>query len=257
MEMNPSEIKTQEELIKAFEETKKQLLQSWKLAELGMMAGSIIHELKQPLFGIKAFAQLILEDLREDSPIRRQVELILKQSIVMEKIMGRVLEFSRRPKGEFQPVNINQPIEAALELISARLKGSNISIEKSLDPTLPKVMGDSNQLQQVSVNLINNARDAIDGVKKGIIGVKTSSINEGKNIEILVYDNGCGIPPVNSKRVFEPFYSTKEAEKGTGLGLFISREIINGHSGRIEIIEEDARAPEPRTVFRIVLPACY
>ncbi len=99
---NIPEFKDQKELLRAFEETKEQLLQSLRWAELGMMAGSIIHELKQPLSGIKSFAQLILEDLEEDSPIRRWVELILKQSVVMEEIMERILEFSRQLKGEFQ-----------------------------------------------------------------------------------------------------------------------------------------------------------
>lgn len=98
--MDSPEIKTQEELLRSFEETKKQLLQSFRWAELGMMAASVIHELKQPLAGIKSFAQLILEDLKEDSPVRRRVELILRQSVVMEEIVERILEFSRQSEGK-------------------------------------------------------------------------------------------------------------------------------------------------------------
>ena len=96
--MDSPEIKTQEELLRSFEDTKKQLLQLLRWAELGMMAASVIHGLRQPLAGIKSMAQLILEDLQEDSPIRSKVELILKQSVVMEEIVERILEFSRQTK---------------------------------------------------------------------------------------------------------------------------------------------------------------
>ncbi len=257
MEIGRTQLDSLGDLAKQFEEIKKQLLQAGKFAELGIMAASIIHEIKQPLLGIKAFAQMIQEETKEDKSIGRKADLIVKQSIIIEKMIARILEFSRTSEKKFQPMDIVQPVESALELLSYKFKRSNITLEKHIRPDLPKVMGDGILLQQVFVNLINNARDAVEGVEKAIIGVSLSSVRERGTIEALIYDNGCGVPPEDADRIFDPFFSTKEVGIGTGLGLFISREIIKEHSGTLDLVRNGGGSGPPagaRTVFRVTLP---
>jgi len=250
-----------EELRSAKEELsalRGELIQASKLAELGTIAATVIHEIKQPLFGIKSFAQMMLEKLPEDSPFKKKVTQIVEQSVRMEGILQRIREFSRK-SGELTTFDINGPIEAALELLAHGLRKSNIRILRELSPGLPKIKGDFNQIEQVFINLIDNARDAIEGIDGGLIGVKTLRGAEDQGVGAIVYDNGNGIPEDLRGDVFKSFFTTKGKEKGTGLGLFICQEIIKDHRGKIKLLspEEIARELEEKavTAFKIKLPA--
>ena len=250
-----------EELRSAKEEMhtlRGELIQASKLAELGTIAATVVHEIKQPLFGIKSFAQMMLEKLPEDSPFKKKVTQIVEQSVRMEGILQRIREFSRK-SGELTAFDINGPIEAALELLAHGLRKSNIRILRELSPGLPKIKGDFNQIEQVFINLIDNARDAIEGINGGLIGVKTLQGAEDQGVEAIVYDNGNGIPEDLRGDVFKSFFTTKGKEKGTGLGLFICQEIIKDHRGKIRLLspEEIARELEEKavTAFKIKLPA--
>jgi two-component system NtrC family sensor kinase len=236
-----------------------ELVQASKLAELGIIAATVVHELKQPLFGIKSFSQMILEKLPEDSPFKKKITQIIKQSVRMEKILQRIREFSRKSEYQLTTFDINEPIEAALELLAHGLQKSNIRILRELSPELPKIKGDFNQIEQVFVNLIDNARDAIEGIDGGLIGVRTLLNSKDQELEIIVYDNGNGVPEKLRGDIFNSFFTTKEKEKGTGLGLFICQEIIRDHGGEIKLLspEETVRElkEEAATAFKIKLPA--
>ncbi len=238
---------------------RRELLQASKLAELGTIAATMVHELKQPLFGIKSFAQMILEKLPEDSAFKKKITQIIEQSVRMEGILQRIREFSRKSGYELTTFDINEPVEGALELLAHGLRKSNIRILRELSPGLPKIKGDFNQIEQVFVNLIDNARDAIEGIDGGLIGVKALLGSKDQGVEVIVYDNGNGIPEDLRDNVFKSFFTTKEKEKGTGLGLFICQEIIRDHGGEIKLLSPEETVQELKekavTAFKIKLPA--
>ncbi|UCD84091.1 MAG: GHKL domain-containing protein [Deltaproteobacteria bacterium] len=254
MEGLTGELRNAEEELRTL---RRELIQASKMAELGTIAATMVHELKQPLFGIKSFAQMMLEKLPEDSPFKKKVAQIIEQSVRMEEIIRRIREFSRK-SGEATFFDINEPIGAALELLAHGLRKSNIRVLRGLSPELPKIKGDFNQIEQVFINLIDNARDAIEGINGGMIGVETRQGTENQGVEAVVYDNGYGIPEEFRNNVFKSFFTTKEKEKGTGLGLFICQEIIRDHGGEIRLLGSEEITREINegavTAFKIKLP---
>jgi two-component system NtrC family sensor kinase len=142
------------------------------------------------------------------------------------------LSFARRHQPERKPVSVNQLIEAVLEIVAYQLRTSNIKVILQLDPNLPLVEGDEHQLQQVLLNIVNNARQAM-GQERPDAWIKIVTEVAGPNIRVVLHDNGPGIPPENLPRIFDPFFTTKEVGKGTGLGLSICYGIIKEHGGSI------------------------
>ena len=238
-------------------ELKRLLIQAGKMAELGIVSASLAHELKQPLVGIKSFVQMLLEEMREDGTVRKRGEQILKQALRMEELLTRMQRFSHTPEEAFSPVNVNEVIEETLELLRFRVKKFNVNLEKQLEPNGVMVEGDFNQLQQVFFNLIDNGLDALEGLERGILGI-TIRAGDGRRLVVYIYDTGDGIHHDDRERVFQPFFTTKDSYKGTGLGLFISRAIVEAHSGTLEYLyPEEVEEPFPpgvRTVFRVMLP---
>lgn len=244
--------KLREELRKAQE----QLVTSARLAEMGMMSAMIIHELKQPLFGIKSFALLLLEKMGKDDPIRPKAEVILAQAKTMEGILEKFNGFLQGGSSAFSDVDVNDAIENALQILEHQLKKIHITVVKETDRGVPMVRGDRRLLTQVFVNLLVNSKDAIESCPAGKIGIKTGSNENG--VEAIIYDNGAGIDAGQKEKIFEPFFTTKGEGRGTGLGLFICREILKRHSGTIELMERASHegwAFAPTTAFRVLLPA--
>lgn len=247
---------SEEELEKAYsqlKETQQQLIQSSKMAAMGQLAAGISHELNQPLTGIKGFAQAALLDLENDNPLREDLRRIVEQADRMDKIIKNIHFFARKSEFKMEEININQPIEDSLMLLTEQLRVHNIRLDKLLAKDLPKIKGDTNQLQQVFLNLMTNARDAIDSLKSpngGEITVKSLLSEDKKNIEIILQDTGCGIPKENLESIFDPFFTTKSPEGGIGLGLSIVYRIIENHKGRIEVESEVGKG----TLFKITLP---
>jgi two-component system NtrC family sensor kinase len=213
----------------------ERLLQSEKMSSVGQLVSGVAHELNNPLTGIMGFAQLLLLRDLEDAA-RRQVETIYSEAERASKIVSNLLTFARRRKAQKEQANLNTLIERVLELRNYDLRVRNIEIDLDMDPALPETMLDTNQIQQVLLNIIINAEQAMrtaseaDGAEGRLrIGTKAQ---RGAIIASFA-DTGPGMSAETLRRIFDPFFTTKDAGEGTGLGLTISYGIIEDHGGRI------------------------
>jgi two-component system NtrC family sensor kinase len=216
------------------EEMKKinsQLFRSEKLASLGKLAAGVAHEINNPLTGILTNSSLLLEDLEPEDPRREDVEVMVKETIRCREIVKRLLDFARQSKPQKRLANINDLMENIILLVRNQASFRNISIERQLDPALPQVLVDPDQTQQVFVNIILNAAEAM--TKGGSLSIRTSFSLDKQSIVVTIADSGPGIPEEVRERIFDPFYTTKE--HGTGLGLSISYGIIEQHGGTISV----------------------
>jgi signal transduction histidine kinase len=228
----------------------ERLLQSEKMSSVGQLVSGVAHELNNPLTGIMGFAQLLLlKDL--DEPMRRQVETIYAEAERASKIVQNLLTFARRRKTQKEPSNLNTLVERVLELRNYDLRVRNIETELDLDPALPETMVDANQIQQVFLNIIINAEQAMRGDGDGAEGtLRIRSSADERNVIVAFRDTGPGMSAETLRRIFDPFFTTKEAGDGTGLGLTISYGIIEDHGGRIWAESGPGRG----TTFLIELP---
>jgi len=226
------------------------LLQTEKLAELGQMVTGIAHELSNPLTTILGYAQRLL--LRRDSlGGSHEARQIFQEAERASAILRQVLLSARESRPERRRMALNQVVSRTLELLRFSSATGHIRLELDLDPVLPFVHGDPGQLQQVLLNLIGNARQAIEGQGKGgTIRVRTAHIAE-KRVLLEISDNGPGIPQAIQARIFDPFFTTKPAGEGTGLGLAIVLGIVREHGGKLHLTSN----PGQNTVFSIELPA--
>jgi signal transduction histidine kinase/CheY-like chemotaxis protein len=226
------------------------LLQTDKLAELGQMVTGIAHELSNPLTSILGYAQRLL--LRRDSAGDcHEARQIFQEAERASTILRQLLLSARESRPERRRVALNQVVSRSLELQRFTLDADNVHVQLDLEPVLPFVQGDPGQLQQVLMNLIGNARQAIEEQGKGgTIRVKTMRISE-KRVLLEVSDDGPGIPQAIQARIFDPFFTTKPAGVGTGLGLSIVLGIVREHGGRLHVTSN----PGQGTIFSIELPA--
>ncbi len=211
-----------------------QLFQADKLNSLGKTISGVAHELNNPLTGIMGFCQLLLRDeaIQENSRHREDIDTIFREAERCQKIVRNLTTFARKHKPEKTFIGLNGLLEDSLRLQQHQLDLHNITVTKELAPDLPKTMADFHQLQQVLMNLIGNAQDAMgQQTAKKLLAIKTRKI--GGFISVELADSGPGIPADCLGNIFEPFFTTKEPGKGTGLGLSISFGIIAGHGGRI------------------------
>jgi two-component system NtrC family sensor kinase len=222
--------------------------QSERLASLGMLAAGVAHEINNPLGGILSLSALALEDLSAEDPNRRNLEEVVKQSERCREIVRGLLEFSRQSETGSERVDINETIEDTLRLVGKQAVFFNVQLSKNLEPTLPPVTGERSQLQQVLMNLIINAVQAMG--EKGTLTVATGESGEGF-VEVQISDTGRGIPADEVDRIFDPFYTTKESGEGTGLGLSIAYGIVTKHGGTITVASEVGKG----STFTIRLPA--
>jgi two-component system NtrC family sensor kinase len=226
------------------------LLQTEKLAELGQMVTGIAHELSNPLTSILGYAQRLLlrRDPAGDSHEARQ---IFQEAERASAILRQLLLSARDSRPERHRVALNQVVSRTLELQRFNTKAENIRVQLDLDPVLPFVQGDAGQLQQVLMNLIANARHAIEEQGKGgTIRVRTRRVAE-KRVLLEVSDDGPGIPQPIQARIFDPFFTTKPPGVGTGLGLAIVLDIVREHGGKLHLTSNLGQG----TVFSIELPS--
>ncbi len=255
-------------LQKAYDDLKNlqtQLVQSGKLASIGELAAGVAHELNQPLMIIRTTAQLMLRKQRKNAldtvKLLESLNSIEKNTKRMMNIINHLRTFSRQTKTDFTLVNVNEIIQGSFLMIGEQLSLRNIEVIQDFSNDIPKVLGDANQLEQVFLNLLGNARDAVESkfeaqgggakLQKKIVITTHVSDDVKDKVEILFKDTGSGIPREALKNIYDPFYTTKEVGKGTGLGLSITYGIIQDHKGEIDVAET---GPEG-TTFRIRLPA--
>jgi len=222
-----------EERTKELKEMQAHLIQSEKLASLGKLAAGVAHEINNPLGGILIYSHLILEDINKGSPFYDNLRKIVKETTRCKEIVKGLLEFARPKEPETSIVNINDVVEKALSIMETKTLFQNIKIKKNYSSPLPKITADSAQLQQVFINIILNAAEAMEG--HGSLTIETGVNNKENQIYIRFQDTGPGIPEEVKNRLFEPFFTTKEVGKGTGLGLAISYSFIRQHNGTIEV----------------------
>jgi signal transduction histidine kinase len=237
--------------VETLKTTQAQLIQSEKLSGIGEFVAGVAHELNNPLTSVMGFSEL-LKQANRDPKHQRHLELIHKNALRCQKIVQSLLSFARRHQPERKLVCLNALIEAALEILQYQLRTSGIEVTTTLDPDLPQAMVDPHQVQQVLVNIINNARQAIEGHKSnGAIKILTETRDE--KVSVTIQDNGPGISDENLAKVFDPFFTTKEVGRGTGLGLSICYGIIKEHGGVITVRSE----PDEGATFVIELPVTH
>jgi PAS domain S-box-containing protein len=206
------------------------LARTEKMAALGQLVSGVAHEINNPLAAIVGFADLLCENPAIPGPAREELEAILREAERTRVLVQDLLSFAHDVPPQSEPVQINSLLRQTLKIRSYSLVGRNVEIVERMSPDLPVVVGDPHQLQQVFLNILNNAYDAVEGVgRTGQIEIETKVA--GDFVEIRFQDNGQGI--VDSERIFEPFFTTKPVGKGTGLGLSICYGIMRAHEGEI------------------------
>lgn len=254
-----------QELESKVEERSKELLaaraevaQGEKLASIGVLAAGIAHELNNPLTGVLTFTSLMRKKVLEGSEDAEDLDLVIRETKRCASIIRRLLDFAREKvpvKGFF---NLNQVVEDTVRFVERPASLQKIVISMDLDPGLPQIWGDADLIKQVVLNILVNAQQAIEGA--GTIAVvsrsyvaKSPQPTDEKSVpmvELAIKDSGCGIPEANMQRIFDPFFTSKEVGKGTGLGPSVSYGIVKAHGGEIKV----ASVVGQGTTFRILLP---
>ncbi len=266
------EIKERKRVEIELKNAQAQLIQSGKLASIGELAAGVAHELNQPLMVIRSTAQLMRRDIDKQlnsvARLQQRIVYVEKNTKRMMNIINHLRTFSRQSQATFTRVNINTVIMNSFLMIGEQLRLRGIRAQPNLAEKILPVNGDGNQIEQVVLNLLTNARDAIE--EKKIRQIKQrkprsqkvpsptieicTQCNCGDNacVEVFIRDTGIGIKPEIMTNLFDPFFTTKKVGKGTGLGLSISYGIIKEHNGNIEVTETG----DSGTTFKITLPAC-
>jgi histidine kinase len=229
---------------------REQLIQASKMATLGEMATGIAHELNQPLSVVRTASSFLLNRVRKGESVREDILIAMLEEIDLHldhasEIINHIREFGRKAEAKAEPVQVNEPMQRALAIFTQQFRLREIQVVKELSDDLPPILADRNRLQQVFINLLTNARDAIKEKRErlGIQGVLQqilvrTAIIDGK-VRVEVQDTGIGIPKALRDRIFEPFFTTKRLGKGTGLGLSISYGIVGDYHGTMSVETEE------------------
>ncbi|MCA9935632.1 MAG: response regulator [Ardenticatenaceae bacterium] len=227
------------------------LLQAGKLAAIGQLAAGVAHEINNPLTAINANAQMLKMFIPPEDENYESVDLISQAGERATKVVRGLLDFARQEQYAFESADVNVSIRQALDLVRYQLGTANISIIQNMEENLPEVVASWDHMKSVWLNLLVNARDAVEAVPENrCIEIITRRDMDDNHIQILIRDNGKGITAAEAEHIFEPFYTTKDPGKGTGLGLATSHRIIEQHGGDISV----ASAPHEGTTFLIRLP---
>src|SRR5450759_2986522 len=227
-----------------------------KLASVGLLASGVAHELNNPLTGILTFSHLVRQKMQDKSPDAEDMELVIRETKRCAVIIKRLLDFAREKLPEKKFTDLNQVIDDTVRIVEQPAHLRDIEITVDLDRTLPPIWIDADQIKQVIMNMVVNAQHAVE--EKGSIAISTrrspdprAPATEPKPmVAISIVDTGCGIPETNLRRIFDPFFTSKDVGKGTGLGLSVSHGIVEAHGGLIEV---ESKVGEGST-FRVLLP---
>ena len=231
-------------------EMRVRLMESDRLAAVGELVAGVAHEVNNPLSSISAFAQLMLRDGSLTTSQRESVDVIKAEALRAAQVVKDLLAFARRSEPQREPLDLNALVGRTLRMRGYQLSSNNVGVELALAPELPAVIGDARQLQQVCLNLLTNAIQAMATIGGGTLAVATRA--DGSRVILEMRDSGPGIPEAARDHIFEPFFTTKKEGEGTGLGLSVSYGIVAAHGGTIELADTTAAG----TTFRMSLPAC-
>jgi len=238
-----------EELHRELKETEAHRIQQEKMAALGELSANVAHEIKNPLAAIGGFARRLYRTIPEESPEKRYASTIIEEVTRLEKVLNRVLTYTRDEEKDFQECDLHAILEESLSMIPGGSDWEGIRVTKQFSHPLPKIRGDSGQLKQAFFNLIANARQAMQ--KEGVLSIRAfpASRNGSSWVRVEVEDSGTGIVPENLHNIFNPFFTTKESS--LGLGLPLVHKIVTSHQGQIEVDNHPGRG----VTFIVTLPA--
>jgi PAS domain S-box-containing protein len=231
-----------------------QLTQSEKLSSIGLLAAGVAHEVNTPLAVISSYTQMLTKHMRDDERLAPVLEKITQQTFRASEIVNGLLNFSRTSGAEFTSIDLNELLRDTLTLLEHQLKTAQIHIETNLDPQLLRIHGNQGKLQQVILNLMLNAKDAMFGMSNATL--KVATFNSSGHVFVRIQDSGGGIEREHLHRIYDPFFTTKTKpqdgeHKGTGLGLAVSYGIIQEHAGKIHVESERGIG----TAFQLEFPA--
>jgi signal transduction histidine kinase len=239
-------------------ELEAQLTQAEKLSSIGLLAAGVAHEVNTPLAVISSYTQLLAKQMlpmmEQDKRLAPVLEKITQQTFRASEIVNGLLNFSRTGGSEFSAIDLNRLLLDTLTLVDHQFKTAQIRVETDLERELPRIQGNEGKLQQVVLNLLLNARDAMHGAPDGRIRIATRQT--AGRVTAVVQDFGGGIEPEHLRRIFDPFFTTKAKprkgqHKGTGLGLAVSYGIMQEHGGKMQVESEVGVG----TTFRLEFPA--
>lgn len=229
-------------------QTQEELMRSDRLAMIGQLAAGVAHEINNPLGSILLFSRLLLQQAPAEGTVRQNLERIEKETKRCHTIVQSLLEFARQREPKIEVVVVNDLLEKTIKLFENQFLFHNIEVNQDYQPDLPTIHADPGQLQQVFMNIIINAADAMKG--RGQLTITTRAAEKDGQVEISVVDTGCGIPPEEIQRIFEPFFTTKGVGHGTGLGLSVSYGIVQRHGGTLRVSSRVGKG----STFVVVLP---
>ena len=239
-------LKKRDEKLREF--TTRRIMESERLAHIGQLAAGVAHEINNPLQGIITYSHLLLERAPAENGARESLQKIVKQANRCRDIIRGLLDFSRQRKPDKRLSNVNRVLEECIALVDHQALFHNIQIVKHLSQDLPKVLMDPSQIQQIFMNMIINAAEAMNGA--GRLTLATRYVPTDKSVEVDFTDSGHGIREEDLDRIFDPFFTTKEVGHGTGLGLAISYGIVKEHKGTISVESQVSQG----TTFIVCLP---
>ncbi len=259
-----------EQQLEELKRTQEQLVQSEKMAAVGMMISGVAHELNNPLTSIVGFSELLCDKSDLDAKLREDLERIRKEAERAKKVVQNLLAFSQTQRFELELVNLNELVNWSLSLREHQLELNHVQVIKELSPSLPKILADPHQLQQVVLNLIINAEQAmVEAHGKGSLKIATRLTSTDPSsdqtdpggrqhrrrrpsqwVEIQFTDDGTGIPKDFLPKIFQPFFTTRQGGKDTGLGLAVAHRIIKNHEGEIKVQSQVGQG----TTFTVYLP---
>jgi PAS domain S-box-containing protein len=243
--------------VSALKKLESSLLQAQKMESLGLLTSHIVHDFNNLLSGIMGYASLLEKKIGDDPKIKKYVSTIIQSSERASTLISQLLNFSRKKLEEKEVINVNDLIKESLEFLSMSLKTIRFDVQLHPGPIL--LQADKTKISQTLINLLINAKDAVESAPRPVISVRTSltsvsnhpNLIDGRYALIQVTDNGSGISKENLSRIFEPFFTTKGQGRGTGQGLAIVQEIVKDYNGRIDVRSELGRGSS----FTILLPA--
>jgi signal transduction histidine kinase len=237
------------EMSKKLKEGRALLVQSAKMGAVGQMAAGVVHEIGQPLTSISGLIDL-LKILKPNEETKKHLDLMKAEMDRLMGIISRFKTFARVSEEKMVPLSLNQVVESTAALLAHQIEMKQIDCVVGKAQGLPAIMGDHNSLQQVLINLMINAVDALEEKKGGPRTIHVSTSSEGDKVILRMADNGPGIPKDKQERIFDPFFTTKKEGKGTGLGLAIIGSILNQHGAHVSVESEVGRG----TTFVITFP---